>query len=837
MADEWVDADALFAAPPPPAASAAEWVDVPDDWNAWRSAQQFGAGAVEGTGKLLAFGGDLAGLMFGMPNRNPVTGNVFGASEAAEELAQDYLPARDPQYRYARTIGEFVGPQAFAGGMGKIAEFVKGGAGPFSAWMKAQMGLRPIATMTAAGAGSQAGGDLTGDSFFGRMGGAVLGGGAVSALWDVGKGLKSAILGPGDDEVRGAAANAFREQTGLSPEALEQAIAERPPDELGRLMTTAEVTENAGAAQLEKELAAAGKQAGKYNQLAVGREQAREELLSGMAQTQGTNKEGLGTSLMNAAHTRQEEMQTAAEELWRAVPRHTDIDITAGQAEIGGILGRRQAGLEPRSAVKTLVRQFLEEAEDGQKVTGRMKSGALQDIRSDALRLLREEDLSPIESQLLASLQSEADDAVRITAERSGDPQTYAQWTDARQATSAAADTFKRGRAGGSLVAETARPSNALANAMQGDSRSVKELARAVNGDPELMDQVKRGVLEMIPRDGANQLTPVATKRFIQANRGALQELLGGKHYTALERILEDLQSQAGVQRMANRASVGGSVTGQKVTVAGKISELISGAMLPGSGVVGRSLEMLRSAAGVGTRDRITELLFRAALEPEFALDLAKTPSNLRVYNMIDRLKDAIVGVGTRSGAARAGVLEGDRASKSGNAFAPNPRGAPPAAKSAGSSIQEKVTEAILPKAEASMLPKKPQETGDDAVISTISNQLLDAVRKVETGSNPNQTSAQGAQGPYQLMPKTGKEYHAKLGLEGKYDPFDERQARKIATAILEDYARQTGSVPLAVTAYHSGVSAAKSGKLGPKGRAYLPAVEAAFAALNEGAA
>jgi hypothetical protein len=55
---------------------------------------------------------------------------------------------------------------------------------------------------------------------------------------------------------------------------------------------------------------------------------------------------------------------------------------------------------------------------------------------------------------------------------------------------------------------------------------------------------------------------------------------------------------------------------------------------------------------------------------------------------------------------------------------------------------------------------------------------LLDAVKWAETGSNPNQTSGAGAQGPYQLMPSVQKDY-------GVTNPFDEKQSRWAAGAYL----------------------------------------------------
>lgn len=110
---------------------------------------------------------------------------------------------------------------------------------------------------------------------------------------------------------------------------------------------------------------------------------------------------------------------------------------------------------------------------------------------------------------------------------------------------------------------------------------------------------------------------------------------------------------------------------------------------------------------------------------------------------------------------------------------------------------------------------------------------LLDAIKKVESGGNRKAVSHKGAQGPYQLMPATGREYHDKLGIKDPYDPFDEEQAREIAAAIIQDNLEALdGDLKKAVTAFHSGQGNVKKGNLGPEGRAYYPKVASAFDAI-----
>jgi hypothetical protein len=113
-------------------------------------------------------------------------------------------------------------------------------------------------------------------------------------------------------------------------------------------------------------------------------------------------------------------------------------------------------------------------------------------------------------------------------------------------------------------------------------------------------------------------------------------------------------------------------------------------------------------------------------------------------------------------------------------------------------------------------------------------DKVLMAIRKVESGGNDKAVSKVGAKGPYQLMDDTGKEYHAKLGIKEPYDPFNEKQAKKIATAILMDYTDQMGGdLAKGIVAYHSGPKNVKEGKLGPEGRKYLPSVLKALEAIT----
>lgn len=79
-----------------------------------------------------------------------------------------------------------------------------------------------------------------------------------------------------------------------------------------------------------------------------------------------------------------------------------------------------------------------------------------------------------------------------------------------------------------------------------------------------------------------------------------------------------------------------------------------------------------------------------------------------------------------------------------------------------------------------------------------ITDDLLDRVRQIESGGDPNAVSRAGAIGPYQFMPATARQY-------GITDPRDERQAREGARRYLTDLYNEFGSVDRALMAYNWG--------------------------------
>lgn len=879
MSNEWVDVEdgPTNLGTITPGHSEDGWVDVQSNsggWNAVDSAKQFASGAVEGTTGLFALMADLEPVHLAQRAAQSVFDDssskgqqLFPASITAKKLTDKLLSEEDPQYRYARTAGQFVGPGGIGGAIGKA----KSGAGPLYDWLAKQIGKRAVATNTSAAVSAQGAEDLTGDTVVAPLVASIFGAAGPSVFADVVKGIKSSVTRATPAQLRGSAAHTLREYTGLTPQQIEAAIANRPRDSLGTLMSTAEITDNAGMAQIEKELAGTGAMAGEYAQRSAAREGARGEMLDQMSATSGVNREGLGTALMTRANKTGREMDLAAEKLWKEVPRHEPVYVGDGQAAIGGILNAKQAGLEPGSKVRTLVGQFLGETEDDIF----RSSGALQDIRSDALMLLRDQNLTATEQRVLSALQAEIDDAM----EQGLKGANYDKWVQARTATATRAETFGRGTAGGSLTADTARPANVLRNAFKGDSQAVKELRTATQNDPALLEDMKRGVIDMIPRDSQGRLTPDKMRKFLAANEGGLKELFGEQHYGAMNRILSDLQSEARVAQTAHLASKGNSVTAQRQTVAGKIHDMMVGSFLPGSGLLAKAFNHFKEAIGEFNENAVKEMLFRAAMEPQFALELAKAPTSTRIFSVMEKLHNMATDAAAAGG--KAGAIELARTQegtkKPADGSHPSvfrPIGNVPANRnSSGQSSGPAPTRLEPTLAEGSLGPTSqqrptvPEQTstqglqqgrnniqGRSSVFSPINyryddrpdmreNQgqvppgfldtVLDSIEHVESRGKVNAVSEKGAQGPYQLMPETGREFHRKLGLKEAYDPFNRSQARKIASAIiLEHLERFDGDWQKAITAYHSGAGNVKAGKLGPRGREYYGLVEKQFSKL-----
>lgn len=860
MARVFTDADFADATPTPGPRVFSEQDFAPGEpapsaWNLIDAAKQYGSGAIEGTLGLLGMAADLNPFVPKMPRYDPATKTIgtpgpldFSMSQQLTQMADPILAEEDPNYRYSRTIGQFTGPGGALGLLGKAAK-AAGATGKTASWLESFLAPRMAAQDAAAGLGAQGAEDVTGDSVIAPIIGAVGAGGLTSLLTDLGKGAGRWLEGASPERIKQTAADAFKAHTQLDPKQLEAALLKQSDDPLSLLRSTAELTDNAGAAQIELELSKTGKGAVDYNRRWMERAKTRDSMLDAMTPVAAVNREGLGASLQKAAGDTLERASIEEGNLWSGVPRHEPINVATVQADLTKSIKRRQAGLPPGSKVNTLISQIApQEAGDAIRT-----SGALQDIRSSALGLLRDANLQPVEAELLGKITKGIDDAMAKGLK--GD--AYDVWKAAREATSGKQELFGRSSAGGSLVNEAVSPAKVLANAFKGDSVSAKQIKAAVNNSAPLLDEVKRGILDQVPRNAQNQLTPAGIKKFIVANEGGLKELFGESHLGTFKKVAEDLASQANVPQTAMRASTGNSITSQSTSVAGAVRNIVLNQIAPGSSVIAGILDEISAAGGNRVASRVDELLLKGAIDPKFALELTKSPTTARIVSTLTRVKEMVGNASSQAAKSTAieiarpaekkssppgAVARGGSSSKSSNLqnrpvvaepssttdsrkrikaspspdFTSDPDISKPRNRAALSGYQNSsFIDRAMDRAEGvSMEDVKPVAPYTISVRSVKQEtDLKDIIEKglipQESGGDPDAVSEKGAVGLGQLMPKTGEELAKKAGV--KYTPKDPEQNKMLTTMYMQELLQEfDGDLELALTSYHSGPNRVK---------------------------
>lgn len=837
------------------------------------SAVQFGAGEVEGVLGLAGLLGDVSRYTVGLPQTiaESVTNKIFGREEKPSysrqmaDLSRAITPPPIHENRYARTVGSFVGPGLVTPGLGI---------------------LRGLASSITGGIGAQAGEDAGGP--VGGVLGGLIGASAPSILNALKTLGRSAFVGATPAEIKGSAAKVLQDYTGKTAEEIKTALGSAPPDDLGRLMTTAEVTGNAPMAQIEKQLASHGTRAGEYLDRAAARTQAREGILKGIASGPAMTEEARGSFLMNAVDDVAERMGTKNRARWNAFDRDVPLDIADAQLEIAPLFPDPAAGRALNGEVNNLATQVMEAPE------GVLTSGQFQTIRSQALELLRDKTLHNADRKMLAAIAKSADDAAK-----NGLPvEQYQLWRSARQGTARQAERFAPRTAGGTLQDPRTAPINAFDRALKGDRKSAIELRDAVANDPTAMQVIKKGLIDRIGRDTAGNLTPKKMSDFLEANEGAISEILGKKQHASLLRIAEDLKSQANVQEMANYASKGQSATQQKQTVAGALSNLLETAQIrTGNGLLDRVLTKIKEGAGLSDQTKVQDLLFKAAMEPEFAIILAGTPTETRILSAAEHLAglseslalrapsvSGYLGTGTEGASANSGPsdpkfrngaipLQPSRSigrSQQGQEGTPAARPSPQLLQ--GQSVQgnvsslqpapnpaqnqgifSRLSDYIVPPAQAA-------ETGaQNMALPDINTQqmpvIMKAIEHVESGGKADAISSKGAVGSHQVTPIAMREVMRKQGIRD--DVYSDADLRKLALqpGVSEKYGTAYfqlmldqfgGDARLALAAYNAGPGLVRSLLVRNKGstfediakhlpketREYVPKVERAFNTL-----
>lgn len=802
----------------------------------FQALKQAGAGAIDSSAQLSGFLQDqftlvpnrgnlgtqaaasLKEYLGGAPAKETLAKVAPGESERLREVAAEALPAEDPDYRYARRFGEFLGPTVATGGA----------AGGTSAALKAA-----LSALTGSAAGQYV--EDEGGNQWAQLGASIFGGAAPEAARSILAAGRNAITGPTTAEVLGSAAKVQKDLTGLTAEQIKAAAEKAAKDKLGlaQLRTTAEITDNAGMGQLEKTLASRPEFANQYAGSQQLRSDTRDALLAGMTKSKGTTKAALGEELIKATGSNKSRLKGIASEKWEALPEAVGSLETAQKGlldDLANLKGRSiQSGVG--ADTKKLIKDVLEPVEGANTTQG------MQQLRSDALGVLRDFKASGASSydkvilgNLEKNLKNSIDEAYGAT--------DAALYGEARAATATEKSIFGKKTTGGKLLKEELDPAKALKQ-FTGTKQSAEQLKIAANleKNPGLKDKINRSLLDEMRGKKNKPLTPARVEDFLAKNEEGLNVLLGKPHVKKIKNIAEDLQSQYGLPGKVFGASTGGPPTAQRTTVAGAIADAIGGSTIPNSGVISKSVNTIRKTLGIDAEAKVSEYLFQAAMNPKFAEQLAMTPTTTRVMNWLERLKEGIMGVG-KAGAI-AGGLETLR-----------PVDAPKEAPRAPAAVvAPALAPTAQPKADAAIEPTAAVDTGFKAA--------LKAIEYVESRGNKNAVSPKGAIGTHQVMPIAMRDVMRAKGINDKI--YSDAQLRQMAA---EDgaseyygteyvkllYDRFDGNWPLVFAAYNSGPSLVKkllkdsngssfediARRLPTETRNYVPAVQAALSRITK---
>lgn len=603
-------------------------------WSPLESAKHLASGAIEGTAGFAGMVGDvLKAAVMGPPrewfqkppakfNELPPTKTLSSALAAGTGAV---LPEADPQYRYARTIGQSVGPGA---ALNKIT--------------KAPM-MAGVLWDTLSGIGAQAGGDLTEDHPLGRLAGGVVPAVARSGLQSTGN-IYNRYFTSAPEREKATAAYAFNELTGLDETAVREALKKRPNDELGRLMTTAELTDNPAASSIMQEAPLSGISAVKARDDALN-EARRKTAWRGLDESLATPSE-LGSQLIKSATGQRDRLKEAADLAYKKVSRRAPIYIEDIRAELKELTDQQMGGSPPGPAFQRIAQQIAEPMEG--VAAGKTKAGRLMDIRTELIQT-PDEVLTPIEQRVRGMLISKITDRLDLELKNS------AAWKTGRSLTARRQSTFERGTPGGSLVNPATQPINAFGASWKGTKEGARKLRDAIGNNPELLKKYKAQLIDSLPINIDDEFTIDKTRKWLKANEDGARELLGEKHVRAIRRVLESLESQRRGKRLANWTSSGLSPTASRTTAADAIADTVAGSLVPGGAVVRSALGAVRGKINDEIKKNVQNWMIKASLDPEVAIELLKTPTKARLESLSFRMAEDLAILANNT--TRAGLL------------------------------------------------------------------------------------------------------------------------------------------------------------------------------------
>ena len=422
-----------------------------------------------------------------------------------------------------------------------------------------------------------------------------------------------------------------------------------------------------------------------------------------------------------------------------------------------------------------------------------------------------------------------------------------------------------------------ANPEKAISVIMEGPQsvKKIRTLKRQLGNAPDMTQALARGSIDHLITNAYNiadtRLKPETYRRFVDNNKSFLAEVLSPQQQKVLDIIYGDLSSEAKKADLADRASRNQSATAQRTLLAVKIKDMIrdefgvAGSVLSSApkiglavggalgGATGFNLGGTGALSGVGfggyigaqigakvaqMADRAVNAamaeLAKASADPQFASNLLtyatpeKVSAAMKILNpKLSPIRSLLVtgALITRQDSAKA-------AQSLANMIAPSMQSyqaIPQQMRDLASAVMQN------PSADPTEAPpiiggaaQRTSTAGDVSIDGgAVDPRLIDAMAMVESSNNPNavgpRTRYGQAKGRLQLLDSTGKELHKKLGLSGKYDPFDSEQNTTIATAYMGQLAdRYGGSIPLALAAYNYGMgnldnAIARLGQSGPR--------------------
>lgn len=435
---------------------------------------------------------------------------------------------------------------------------------------------------------------------------------------------------------------------------LENALLQQADEPLGMYRSTAELTGDVGMAQLEKELASTGSRGTRYAARAADRAESRDSLLDALSPSSRVDTEELGDQLRSRGESVHKQMRAREEKIWSKFPRYEPIGVGPFQDDVARLVDERRGFGTNRlhSSIKKPITDLLSGVDPNMPEElgkGVLSSGALQDIRSELMAQLRDANLTPQDREVATAVINGIEDI--FNKQLSG--KSKGIWDAARGATRERAEMFSQRTSGGKLLDQRIGSDNILDKVVRGSRRSVKELRSAIDNDPDLLNDVKRAIIDDSRlRDADGVLTPAKVKRFLDTKGNGLRELFGEKHYKQMQQIADDLKSEASVQKLASFASKGQSATAQKLKTSSFLQRQLTGNM-PGGGLAEEVISQIRQRHGNKLQERVNELLFEAAMNPRMAAELLKQPTPERLSLLQRWLIPMLLNESTRGGQAQ----------------------------------------------------------------------------------------------------------------------------------------------------------------------------------------